>query len=259
MSDPKAPDSRHGDSAGAGALARTTGGAIAPAGTTSVGTGWQNPSAPPVVVDRPPTYEELTRRVRHLEALCADVFTAAVEWGMPQEILSRLWVIAGGGEPPQATSFDYAQALAFATKLGPVPRTPEAPPLPPIKTRQAVLVVDDDPMMLGILTRILSRENYQVTTATSGEAGLAAARRLPALDLLVTDVAMPDLMGPDLAKAVRALFPDVAVLFQTGFSDVLFEIQPEMGSRMTFLEKPFTSRGLIEAARRALFGTIAPK
>ena len=62
----------------------------------------------------------------------------------------------------------------------------------------------------------------------------------------------------ELAEHVRQRFPSVKVLYQTGFSDMLFENRMELEEGAAFLEKPFTARGLREAARLVLFGSINP-
>jgi CheY-like chemotaxis protein len=202
----------------------------------------------------------MAERVREMEALCADVYSAAVELGLPRDLLNRLWVVAGGGTAPQAFAVDSKHALqqidapAAKTSAAPAPAA-----LPPLKRRRTVLVADDDPRMLELLTRILRRENYDLITAESGPAAIAAVAGRPALDLLIADVMMPDMKGPELADKLRATYPDLPVLFQTGFSDALFEGVGDLGDRSAFVEKPFTARGLLEAARLVMFGTLNPK
>ena len=145
----------------------------------------------------------------------------------------------------------------------PVPRPPARvdphPDLKPFGETKTVVVVDDDPMMLDVIGRILQRENFRLPTASDGP---AAIRQLEAagghVDLLVTDFAMPGMLGRELAERVRQRCPSVKVLYQTGFSDMLFEDRVELEDGAAFLEKPFTARGLREAARLALFGTINP-
>ena len=125
--------------------------------------------------------------------------------------------------------------------------------------KKTVVVVDDDPMMLDVLGRILQRENFELLMAGGGP---EIIDRLSAyegpLDLLVTDYAMPDMQGSELADKLRERFPALKVLYQTGFSDMLFENRVELEDGAAFLEKPFTARGLREAARLMLFGTINP-
>ena len=112
--------------------------------------------------------------------------------------------------------------------------------------------------MLDVLARILQRENFDLLMASGGPEIMKKLEGCPHVDLLVTDYAMPDMQGRELAELVRQKFPDVKMLYQTGFSDMLFENRMELEEGAAFLEKPFTARGLREAARLVLFGSINP-
>jgi CheY-like chemotaxis protein len=219
--------------------------------------------------------EALRARVLELETLCAEVYVAAVELGLPQPLLNRLWTVAAQGSTPHA----------FAVEMPPRTPDPVVPPMPipdikltdrpaarasdaksrelpdlkPLPSRRRVLVVDDDPMMMEVLVRILARENYELVTALSGPEALKKVDTDAAtVDLLITDYAMPEMKGHELAERIRERFPEVRVLYQTGFSDMLFENRTELEENAAFLEKPFTARGLREAARFILFGAINP-
>ena len=132
--------------------------------------------------------------------------------------------------------------------------------LRPLATRRTVLVVDDEPAVLDVIARILARENYEVVRALSGPEALDLMGRRPApIDLLITDYMMPDMTGRELARQVRCSHPYVRVLYQTGFSDALFSKHtPELERGAAFIEKPYNARGLLEAARLILFGSINP-
>ncbi len=131
--------------------------------------------------------------------------------------------------------------------------------LKPLGVKKTVAVVDDDPMMLDVLSRILQRENYELVMAGGGREIMEKLQGHSGdLDLLVTDYAMPDMRGRELAERIRERFPLVKVLYQTGFSDRLFENRAELEAGAAFVEKPFTARGLREAARLVLFGSINP-
>jgi CheY-like chemotaxis protein len=131
--------------------------------------------------------------------------------------------------------------------------------LKPLGIKKTVAVVDDDPMMLDVLSRILQRENFDLLMASGGpEIIQKLSEHTGDIDLLVTDYSMPDMQGRELAERVRERFPAVKVLYQTGFSDMLFENRMELEEGAAFLEKPFTARGLREAARLVLFGSINP-
>lgn len=230
--------------------------------------------------------EALRARVRELEMLCAEVYVAAVELGLPQPLLNRLWTVAAHGSTPHAYHVDLPPRLP-APHVGPAAVEPiaqrgdtlQVPDIPltdgpkasdgrarapqvelkPLSQRRTVLVVDDDPMMLEVLVRILQRENYELLTARSGTEALELAATFEGkVDLLITDYAMPEMKGRELAERLRARYKDIKVLYQTGFSDMLFEDRVELEEGSAFLEKPFTARGLREAARFSLFGAINP-
>lgn len=142
------------------------------------------------------------------------------------------------------------------TATAPVKLVPALDPLP---ERRLVLVVDDEEALVSLDLRILAMENFEVVTAESGADALALVDRLGRLpDLLITDFMMPGMNGRELADALRARKPELKVLYQTGYSDKLFGPRELLEPDTAFLEKPFTSRGLREAARLALYGAIDP-
>jgi CheY-like chemotaxis protein len=161
-------------------------------------------------------------------------------------------------EPMEIPDIPLTANPMTASKDDSRPKPPQAE-LKPLNIKKTVCVVDDDPMMLDVLARILQRENFDLLMASGGpEIIEKLAAHAGQVDLLVTDYAMPDMQGRELAEHVRQRFPAVKVLYQTGFSDMLFENRVELEEGAAFLEKPFTARGLREAARLVLFGSINP-
>ena len=155
---------------------------------------------------------------------------------------------------------------------------PEQPPLPnvpiihrpgsasgyalkraPIDQRKRLVVVDDEPPILKLVTRILATENYDITAAESGDAAAQMVSRpdYPGVDLLVTDLMMPGMSGRDLAAIVRGKYPKARILYVTGFADTLFKDLTELGPGESFIEKPFGTDGLLEATRLLMFGQIS--
>lgn len=221
----------------------------------------------------------LQQRVHELETLFGEVYVAGIELGLPQALIDRLWSIGAEGNLPVAFRMEPTPAQGRphssrtpATASLPVPDLArldrmlvEAPmsqrretdghlkPLP----RKGVMVVDDDPLMIEILLRILSRENFDILTAASGIEALERSTGL-GLDLLITDFHMPAMTGPELADRLRQRLPNLRVLYQTGFSDQLFEGREELSEGEAFLEKPFSATGLREAARLVLFDQLNP-
>jgi DNA-binding response OmpR family regulator/cell wall-associated NlpC family hydrolase len=130
---------------------------------------------------------------------------------------------------------------------------------PPLAERKRLLVVDDEAPVLRLVARILATDNYDVSTAESGDAAMKLVQN-PALgpvDLLVTDLQMPGMNGRQLATEVRKTNPQVRVLYVTGFADTLFKGVQELGAGESFIEKPFGAEGLLEATRLLMFGSIS--
>ena len=216
----------------------------------------------------------LERRVVELETLCAEVYVAGIELGLPHALITRLWTIAAEGNLPVAFRLEgpTEPARIAATRhpvaaAMPVPdmdrldRALASPTAKPTRfgpmPHRSVLVVDDDPLMVEVLVRILRHEDFDLLVAHDGPEALAKAEGQK-LDLLITDVHMPGMNGPEVADRLRQTRPDLKVLYQTGFSDELFDRKTEMSDNEAFLEKPFSANGLREAARLVLYGRINP-
>ena len=147
----------------------------------------------------------------------------------------------------------------------PIIHRPERPSIgqplvrPPLAERKRLLVVDDEAPVLRLVTRILATDNYEVSSADSGEAAARLIQQpgFAGVDLLVTDLMMPGMNGRELASVVRMSHPNVRVLYVTGFADTLFTGLNELEPGESFIEKPFGAEGLLEATRLLMFGTIA--
>jgi CheY-like chemotaxis protein len=96
---------------------------------------------------------------------------------------------------------------------------------PPLEVRKRLLVVDDELPVLKLVTRILATDNYEISSASSGDgaAQMINAPGYPGVDLLVTDLMMPGINGRELAMITRRRFPNTRVLYVTGFADRLFK------------------------------------
>ena len=119
--------------------------------------------------------------------------------------------------------------------------------------RYRVLIVDDESPILAFVDRVLRDAGYETAPAPNAEAALALAST-PPFDLLLTDLMMPGMQGDELARRLRQQQPDLKVLYLTGFSDRLFDARPILWANESFLEKPVTSKALLEAVSLALFG-----
>jgi two-component system cell cycle sensor histidine kinase/response regulator CckA len=127
------------------------------------------------------------------------------------------------------------------------------PARPPVPHALRLLVVDDEPAILGYVNRILTRAGYRPTLASSGLEALKLAASMDRLDLLVTDLMMPTMNGDELAATMRESRPEVKVLFQTGYSDRLFTQHTILAAGEAFIEKPYTIQAFEEAVSLLAF------
>lgn len=122
------------------------------------------------------------------------------------------------------------------------------------KVRKTILVVDDELMIVKVTTRALEAQGFGVLSALlPGEALRIAADPALTIDLLLTDVMMPEMKGPELARRLIAQRRALPVLFMSGYAaEVLNE--GVLGRDAALLEKPFTRQQLGDKVREVLGG-----
>jgi two-component system cell cycle sensor histidine kinase/response regulator CckA len=123
--------------------------------------------------------------------------------------------------------------------------------------RITILAVDDEPGVLALVRRCLDDERVTLFEATGGKEALERITKNPPLNLLITDLRMPEMEGDELARQVRALEPDLKVLYLTSHADRLFGVKPQLWAEEAYLDKPFTREGLREAVAQLLYGRTA--
>jgi two-component system, cell cycle sensor histidine kinase and response regulator CckA len=118
-----------------------------------------------------------------------------------------------------------------------------------------ILAVDDDRKVLGLLESVLGAAGYQVLTADGGRKAVELHEKASSrIDLLLTDVIMPDLTGPVLPERLRARQPDLQVLFISGFHDADLVQRFLSLKQFTLLPKPFTVDALLRVVEQSLHG-----
>ena len=122
--------------------------------------------------------------------------------------------------------------------------------------RGVVLVVDDEEGVRALARRILEGAGYGVLEAGNGVEALEVMESPARVDFLIADLDMPVMRGEEMTKLIRALRPDLRVLYVTAHSELLFKERPELIDGEAFLDKPFTVRGLLEAVSLLKVGYI---
>jgi PAS domain S-box-containing protein len=131
-----------------------------------------------------------------------------------------------------------------------IDRAPSGPLEAGIET---VLVVEDEAAIRRMLVATLSAHGYRVLTAETPRRALELLGGSSAeLDLLLTDIVMPDLSGPELAAELRILRPELRVLYISGYSEEVVRREGGLEEGARLLAKPFTSRALLAAVRAVL-------
>jgi CheY-like chemotaxis protein len=132
-----------------------------------------------------------------------------------------------------------------------IPRPDSAEPAAPKSNRESVLVVEDEARIRGLIVKILRREGYQVAEVESAEEALAMVRTTP-VRLLITDVKLPGMSGPDLARKLHATTPALKVVYISGYTDDPTARTASYPPGAGFLPKPFTLSTLIAKVRETL-------
>jgi PAS domain S-box-containing protein len=142
--------------------------------------------------------------------------------------------------------------LLPATDLPPVAEEPAQTSVHE-PARETILVVEDDQDLRDVVERILTSSGYQVITAGSGRKAIEAARAHDGhIDLLLTDVVMPQMQGNELARLISSDRPDLRVLFMSGYAQPALGASGTLGPGAILLEKPFTEPTILALVRRVL-------
>jgi CheY-like chemotaxis protein len=121
---------------------------------------------------------------------------------------------------------------------------------------ETILVVEDDEQLLTLAVETLSHHGYQVVGAATGlEALLLSDQEAPRIDLMVVDIAMPYVDGPDLITCARQTRPDVKVLFMSAVERSLPEAYAGDEARTGFIQKPFMPDDFVGRVRELLDGS----
>jgi signal transduction histidine kinase/CheY-like chemotaxis protein len=198
--------------------------------------------------------------------------------GIPPEVLARVFepffttkpagqgtglglatfygIITGAGGYAQI----YSEPGLGTTVTGLLPATSEqaatsgAPPaVPPRGRGETILLVEDEASLQELASRLLTRNGYKVRVArTASQAPSIAGDTGQPIDLLLTDVVMPEMLGNEVARQVHAVRPALPVLYMSGYAQPVLDTHGAFAHQIDLLEKPFSEATLLTRVRRAI-------
>ncbi|OUS02805.1 hypothetical protein A9Q90_08945 [Gammaproteobacteria bacterium 54_18_T64] len=110
--------------------------------------------------------------------------------------------------------------------------------------KETILVVDDEPSLLNLSTEILRQQGYRVIAASNGQQALDVLKTTP-VDLLLSDVIMPEMDGYELAAKVQAQYPEVKIQLASGFTDDRYPETSDPKLLENMIQKPFNIKELL--------------
>jgi PAS domain S-box-containing protein len=153
-------------------------------------------------------------------------------------------------EPGQGSTF----RIYLPRHAGEAEETRMEPPDARINGRgETILFVEDEPAILMLGRKILENLGYQVLGAiTPSEAIRLAEEHAGEVDLLITDVVMPEMNGRDLASQLQSLYPEMKILFMSGYTANVIAHRGILDDGVNFIQKPFSKDGLAAKVRATL-------
>jgi len=124
---------------------------------------------------------------------------------------------------------------------------------PPNPISKTILLVEDEPAVRSLMKTVLTRRGFRVLDAGNPQEALKMIERdHPEIDLLVTDVVMPGMTGPEMAKRLLGWYPTLRVMYSSGYTERAVRGEDLIAAGATFLAKPFTPDELRRAVDEAL-------
>jgi two-component system cell cycle sensor histidine kinase/response regulator CckA len=116
-----------------------------------------------------------------------------------------------------------------------------------------ILLVEDEDMVRAVAERALARQGYEIVTASDGDEGLDLVRKGEKFDIVVSDVVMPAMDGPAMAREIRKLQPRLPILFMSGYAEEHLRNQIDIEA-MHFIAKPFSVQQIADKVAMVLAG-----
>jgi two-component system, cell cycle sensor histidine kinase and response regulator CckA len=173
-------------------------------------------------------------------------------YGIVKQSGGNIWVYS---EPGKGTTFKiyfplvgaHTQRIATATEAEEISNGNET-----------ILLAEDEEIVRNLARQVLEMYGYRVLEAASGkEALFICEQNTEPIHLLITDVIMPEMGGPELASRVAKLCPETKVLYMSGYTDSAIVHQGELDESAKFIQKPFTAERLARKVREVLDDSVS--
>jgi len=153
-------------------------------------------------------------------------------------------------EPRKGAAFGIY--LPRASEL-PERRIPARPAIASSTGTETILLVEDEAVVRDLVCEILKESGYVVVSAISGtDAMKITAEHVNPVDLLITDVVMPEMSGPELANTLRRARGDMRVLYMSGYTDDAVLVRQGLPENSAFIRKPYTPQQFLQKVRETL-------
>ncbi|MDY6906097.1 MAG: response regulator [Thermodesulfobacteriota bacterium] len=155
-------------------------------------------------------------------------------------------------EPDNGTTFSIYLPWHTDTETG--DRTILSPAMKVPRSRgETVMVVENEPVVLRLVTTILQNLGYNILFAVNPLEAMAIGESHEGpIHLLISDMAMPDMNGQELARHVKKRYPDIKILFMSGYTDKVIDRRGVLNEGVHFIQKPFYQKDLAFKIREAL-------
>jgi PAS domain S-box-containing protein len=172
----------------------------------------------------------------------------ATVYGIVQQIGGHIWVYS---EPGSGTAFKL-YLPSGEDRIG-EKAAPETEAVVPRRDGTTILLVEDDEIMLSLTRKLLEQNGYRVLEAKGGNAAIDIMQsHAGSIDILLTDVVMRGMSGPELVSKVTASHPAIKAVYMSGYTGELIAYHEDVKKGIPLLEKPFTRTALLNILDTAL-------
>jgi len=168
-------------------------------------------------------------------------------YGIIKQSSGYIWAYS---EPGQGAIFEVFLPRA---KEGVAPEKKERTVVTDFGGSETVLIVEDDDSLRKLAHKVLQQKGYTILAADNGEDALGISKEHEgAIDLMLTDVVMPRMSGRETAKLLKPLYPQMKVIYMSGYTDEAIVNHGVLSPGLNFIEKPFTPDALAGKVREVL-------